>query len=126
MKQQGPLTQFAFRWAVSSLGLWIAAAMLGENNLSVGGRWTTVVGAGFFLALVNMALKPFLVFLSIPAIIVTLGLFLFIVNGLTIVIAAWLYGPLDVKNIWVATVAGLILALVNFLVTRVVEDIEHR
>lgn len=126
MKRQGFFTKFLFRWAVSSLGLWIASALLGSNNLSVGGRWTTVVGAGFFLALVNMALKPLMVLLSIPAIILTLGLFMLIVNGLTVVIAAWLYGPLYVRNIWVAVIAGLILGLVNFLVTRIVEDFDKK
>lgn len=126
MHQKSPFAQFLFRWAVSSLGLWIAAALLGTDNLSVGGRWTTVVGAGFFLALVNMALKPLLVILSIPAIILTLGLFMLIVNGLTIIIAAWLYDPFYVKNIWVAVLAGLILGFVNFLVTRVVGDIDRK
>ncbi|MBI4034298.1 phage holin family protein [Candidatus Saccharibacteria bacterium] len=122
MSNQSFWVKFLFRWTVSSLGLWIAAALLGSSNLSVGNRWTTVLGAGFFLALVNMALKPILVFLSIPAIILTLGLFLLIVNGLTIVIAAWLYEPLYVKSIWMAVLAALILSFVNFLVTKVVEE----
>ncbi len=126
MQNQGLLVKFIFRWAVSALGLWIASALLGSDNLSVGDSWTTVVGAGLFLAIVNTAIKPFLIFLSIPAIIVTLGLFMIVVNGLSIMLAAWLYGPLDVKNIWIAMLAGIILGLINFLVTRVVEDIDTK
>lgn len=119
---KGLLTKFAARWVVSSLGLWLAASILGPTRLSVGGRWTTVVGAGFFLALVNMALKPILVFLSIPAIILSLGLFMLILNGFLILIASAIYSPLYVKNLGVAIVAGIIVGLVNYLVTRALED----
>lgn len=117
------LARFGVRWAVSSLGLWVAASLLGPERLSVGGRWGAVIGAGFFLALVNMALKPILVILSFPAIIISLGLFMLVLNGFLILIASWLYEPLFVKNLGVAIVAGLIVGLVNYLVTRIIDDI---
>jgi len=116
------LTKFALRWVVSGLGLWIAASLLGPSRLSVGGRWTTVVGAGFFLALVNMLLKPLLILLSLPALLLTIGLFMLIVNGLLIMIAGWIYSPLYVKNLGVAIVAGLIIGAVNFLITRILKE----
>lgn len=121
---KGLLTHFAIRWLVSSLGLYVAAAILGSERLSVGNSWTTVAGAGFFLALVNMALKPILVVLSFPAIILSLGIFMVVLNGFLILIADWLYDPLYVKNLGVAIIAGLIVGLVNFLVSRVLEDIK--
>jgi putative membrane protein len=116
------LTKFALRWLVSGLGLWIAASLLGPSRLSVGGRWTTVVGAGFFLALVNMFLKPLLIFLSLPALLLTIGLFMLILNGLLILIAGWIYSPLYVENLGVAIIAGLIIGAVNFLVTRILKE----
>lgn len=115
--------RFAIRWVVSGLGLWLASVILGSDRLSVGNSWTTAVGAGFFLALINMALKPLLVVLSFPAIIFTLGLFMVLLNGFLILIASWLYGGLYVKNFGVAIVAGIIVGLVNFLVTKALEDI---
>jgi len=114
--------RFLVRWLVSALGLWIAEAILGNSRLSVGTSWGTVVAAGFFLALVNMFLKPLLVFLSIPAILLSLGLFMLLVNGLLILIASWLYHPLFVENFGVAIIAGVIVGLINFLVTRVLDD----
>lgn len=105
------------------MGLWIAAGLLGSGRLYAGSRWTTIAGAGLVLALVNMFLKPLLVVLSIPAIILSLGLFMLVVNGLMILIVSWLYNGLYVKNLGVAIVAGLIVGLVNYLVTRVLEDI---
>lgn len=117
------LTRFLARWVVSSLGLWVASGLLGPSRLSVGNTLGTVLGAGLFLALVNMAVKPILVILSFPAIILSLGLFMLVLNGFLIMLAHWIYSPLYVKNLGVAVVAGLIVGLVNFLVTKVLEDI---
>jgi putative membrane protein len=116
-------TRFLARWAVSSLGLWIASGLLGPGRLSVGNTVWTVLGAGLFLALVNMALKPILVILSFPAILLSLGLFMLVLNGFLILLVHWIYSTLYVKNLGVAIIAGIIVGLVNFLVTKVLEDI---
>jgi putative membrane protein len=129
-KTQSPTTpaqssfwmRFLVRWLVSSLGLWIAAAFLGSDRLSVGGRWGAWIAAGLFLALLNMLFKPLLIFLSIPALILTLGLFMLVVNGFLILLASWIYDPLYVKNLGVAIVAGIVVGLVNYLVTHILED----
>jgi putative membrane protein len=120
---EGLFKRFFVRWIASSLGLWIAESILGSSHLSVGTKWGTVVGAGFFLALVNMALKPLLVILSIPAIILSLGLFMLVVNGAVVWVASWLYNPFYVKNFGWAMVAGIVVGLVNFLVSKILEDI---
>ena len=116
-------TRFLARWAVSSLGLWIASGLLGPERLRVGNTIWTVLGAGFFLALVNMGLKPILVILSFPAIVLSLGLFMLLLNGFLIMIVHWIYDPLFVSSLGVAIVAGLIVGLVNFLVTKIFDDI---
>jgi len=115
--------KFAVRWVVSSLGLWVASGILGSERLSVGNTWGTVIGAGFFLALVNMALKPILIILSFPAVILSLGLFMLVINGFLILLVSKIYDPLFVSSFGVAIVAGLIIGLVNFLVTKVLEDV---
>jgi putative membrane protein len=126
MKTESIWKRFLVRWLVSGLGLWIAAAFLGAERLSVGGRWGAWIAAGFFLALVNMLLKPLFVFLSIPAILLTLGLFMLVVNGFMILVASWVYSPLFVKNLGVAIVAGMIVGLVNYLVTHILEDFSKK
>jgi putative membrane protein len=115
-------TRFVARWLVSILGLWIASAILGDGRLSISNSWKVAIIAGFFLALVNMLLKPLLVILSFPAIILSLGLFMLVVNGLLILVVSWLYNSLYVKNLGVAIVAGIIVGLVNYLVSRVLEE----
>lgn len=116
--------RFGVRWIVSSLGLWIAATILGSSRLNFGDSLKTLLISGFFLAVVNMLIKPFLVILSFPAIILSLGLFMLIVNAFLIELAHWIYSPLYVKDFWVAIIAGIIIGLVNFLVTKVMEDVK--
>jgi len=117
------LTRFAVRWLVSGLGLWIASGILGASRLSVGNTLGTVIAAGFFLALVNMAIKPILIVLSFPAIILSLGLFMLILNGFLILLAHWIYNPLYVSGWGAAIIAGIIVGLVNFLVSKLLEDV---
>lgn len=116
------MKRFLVRWFVCVLGLWIAVSLLGEDNIKIDGSLWAVVGAGLVLALVNVVIKPILVILSLPVIIFTLGLFMIVVNGLLLLITAKLYGPLEVHNIWAAMVAGMVIGLVNYLVTRIMED----
>lgn len=123
MRDRGFLARFLARWLVCSLGLWIASGLLGPDRLSVGGSWRTAVGAGFFLALINMFIRPILIFLSIPALLLSLGLFMLVVNGLLVLLASHIYNGLYVKNLGVAIVTGVIVGLVNYLVSRILEDV---
>jgi putative membrane protein len=120
MKQ--PKYRFLTRWLVCSLGLWIAAALL-SNSISYGSRFEVIVVAGLILALINTIVKPFLIFLSLPALLISLGLFMIIINGLTVLIASKLYHPLHVTNFWAAVFAGMVIGLVNYLVTATLEGV---
>lgn len=117
------LSSFLLRWGASVLGLWVAGAILGPDKLYVGGQFSTLLIGGLLLALVNMLVKPFIVFLSLPAIMITLGLFMLVVNGLTILIVSWLYSPFEVAGLWAAILAGVIVGLVNYLISLGVKDL---
>lgn len=79
--------------------------------------------AGLLLAILNTILKPILVILSLPAIVLTLGLFMIIINGLTVFLVSKLYTQLHVTNFWVAMFAGMVIGLVNFLVGAILKEI---
>ncbi len=117
-------TRFLIRWAVSSLGLWVAASLL-ASHISFTGSAGAIIGAGFVLAVINTLLKPLLVLLSLPAIILSLGLFMIIINGLTVYLVSVLYAPLHITNFWAAVFAGIIIGLVNYLVTAILEERNH-
>ncbi len=116
-----PVYRFLTRWLVCSLGLWIAANFL-SSSISYDNKLRVIVIAGLVLAIINIVLKPLLVVFSLPAILVTLGLFMIIINGLTVFIASKLYHPLHVTNFWAAIFAGMVIGLVNYLVTAILED----
>lgn len=117
----GLLARFCIRWFISSLGIWIAAGLLGDQ-LNYDERLTVIVVAGFVLAVVNSLIKPIVVLLSLPAILFSLGLFMIVINGLMVVIAGWLYPALHVTNFVAAMLAGMIIGLVNYLVNSILED----
>src|SRR4051812_23011520 len=96
-----PLGRFIVRWLVCSLGLFIAAGLLG-SSIDYGNELHVIVIAGLVLAVINVVLKPIIVIFSLPAILFTLGLFMIIVNGLTVYIASKLYHPLHITNFWAA------------------------
>lgn len=113
--------RFILRWLVCSLGLWIAAGLL-SNSVSYDSRLGVIIMSGLLLAILNSILKPILVFLSLPAILVTVGLFMIVINGLTVYLASKLYTPLHITNFGAAIVTGIIIGLVNYLVTAILEE----
>ena len=121
---KNPLARFVIRWFVCSLGLWIAAGFLG-GSIQYGDRISAIVIAGLVLAIINTIIKPVLIIFSLPAIVLTLGLFMVVVNGLTVYLASKLYTTLDITNFWAAIFAGIVIGLVNYLVTAILEDL-HR
>lgn len=118
---QRPLYKFLIRWLVCSLGLWIAASLL-SSSISYGSRGEAIIIAGLVLAIINSLLKPVLVIFSLPALLVSLGLFMIIINGATVYIASKLYTPLHITNFWAAVFAGIIIGVVNYLVTTIIAD----
>ena len=116
-----PFVRFLTRWLVCSLGLWIAAGFLGAS-ITYDSKLRVIIIAGLVLAIINVIVKPILVIFSLPAILFTLGLFMVIVNGLTVFIASKLYTPLHITNFWAAVFAGMVIGLVNYLVTAILED----
>ena len=122
-QQKTPLVRFLLRWLVCSLGLWIAAGLL-SNSISYSNGVEVVVIAGLLLAIVNTILKPILVILSLPAIVLTLGLFMIVINGLTVFLVSKLYTPLHVTNFWAAIFAGMVIGLVNFLLGAILKEFD--
>jgi len=124
--EKGLLYRFLVRWVVCSLGLWIAAGLLSSNIQfeTDGSKLGAVIIAGLVLAIINSVIKPLVVLLSLPAILLTLGLFMVVINGFSVLLASWLYEPLHIENFWYAMLAGVIIGLVNYLVTAILETKE--
>jgi putative membrane protein len=114
------LYRFLIRWFVCSLGLWIAASFL--SSITYDSKLRVIIIAGLVLAIINVLVKPILVILSLPAILISLGLFMIVINGLTVYIASKLYTPLHIKDFWAAVFTGIVIGLVNYLVSTILAD----
>ncbi len=112
---------FIFRWLLNSFGLWIAVRLLGTgyNHAEVGSLHVFLF-AGFIFSIVNAVLKPIITILSLPAILLTLGLFTIVVNGLMVYIAVGL-SPGIAMTFEHSILTGLVLSLVNYIVSNVLE-----
>lgn len=116
------LTRFLLRWGIAALGIWVAAAILGGERIAYDSRIGVILVAGLLLALVNSIIKPVVVILSLPAILFSLGLFMIVVNGLMVSLVGFLYPSLQISSFTTAMLAGMVIGLVNYLVTTLLED----
>lgn len=115
------LIRLIIRVFVCSAGIWLAAEILGANRISYNDQAGVILISGLILAIINTFLKPFVVVLSLPAILFSLGLFTVIINGLMLLLASKLYDSLQISNFGAAVVAGMIIGLLNYIVTTLLE-----
>ena len=118
--KRGPIGRFILRWFISALGIWVAAGLLGGRVDYAGGG--AIMFASLFLAIANTIIKPIVVLLSLPAILFSLGLFMIVINGLMVALVAKVYSGFHITNFGTAMVAGMIIGLVNYLVTTILEE----
>jgi len=113
---------FLLRWVLNSLGIWVAARLLVGHGVAYDESQGFVLffWTGLILSLVNAILKPLIVILSLPAILLTLGLFTLIVNGLMVWIAGALVGGFTI-SFWAAVLAGMIISLINYVLTNLLD-----
>ena len=120
MRQQ--FTTFLVRWALNTLGLWVAVRLLGSgySDADITAGFWGFVFAGLIFSIVNSLLKPLLVIVSLPAILLTLGLFTVIVNGILVYISLAIAPGLSM-SFGNSIITGIILSLVNYIVGAAVE-----
>lgn len=118
--KRGPILRFAISWAVCGLGIWIASALL-HQRINYSSKLSVIVIAGLILAVVNTIIKPLIVLLSLPAILFTLGLFIIVINGLMLTLVSAVYPSLQIDGFGTALLAGMVIGLVNYLVSTVLD-----
>ncbi len=114
--------RFLVRWFVCGLGLWIASEILADGRITNQGDISVIIGAGLVLALVNTLIKPIVVLFSLPFLLYSLGLFMIIINAAMVLLASHFYSKLDVDGFGTALIAGIIIGLLNWLVTTILEE----
>ena len=103
------------RWAALALSFWVATALI--PGIDVKGGFTTYLWVALLFGLLNATLGSFLKLLTLPAVILTLGLFLIVVNAAILMLVARWSDKLDVTNFWSAVLAALVISVVTRLVS---------
>ena len=120
MKRQ--FVTFVIRWVLNSFGLWIAVRIFGTgySDSQVDSGVLVFLVAGLIFSLVNAVIKPAVMIVSLPAILLTLGLFTIIVNGLMVYISLKM-APGMTMSFLNSILTGLLLSLINYIVSSALE-----
>jgi putative membrane protein len=118
------LIRLVVRWACNVVALFVAAWLL--DGISYGDQWWTLLVAAAVFTLVNAWLKPLVAVLSIPFIVVTLGIFYFLINVLMLYVTDWVVPDFEVRTFWWGALAAIIVSVVNGVLTRLVPDPRER
>jgi putative membrane protein len=103
---------FLFRAALSVIGLWIASAWVSGIRIDDA---RTLVLAGIVLGVVNAIVRPITVILTLPLTILTLGLFLLVVNAGMLGLTAWLLRGFHIADFRAALLASLIVSVTGWI-----------
>jgi putative membrane protein len=121
---------FLTRLVVAALGLWLASALV--PGIEVGGGWT-LIGAALLLGLVNAVVRPVLVVLTLPFTILTLGLFLLVINAGMLGLVAAMFERFTIAGFWSALLGAVIVSVTSWLASwfigsrgRVEVMVQHR
>lgn len=115
---------FLVRWLVNAAALWVATRVV--SGVTYSGGWLPLLGVALVFGFVNAFIRPIAKVLTFPLIILTLGIFSFVVNGLMLWLTSALSAALDlgfhVDGFWAAVLGGLVVSLVSTLLSVLVTE----
>ena len=103
---------FLLRLANSAFGLWVAAKIV--PGMSFDGTGTLLLAA-FLLGLVNAIVRPLAILLTLPLTILTLGLFLLVINAAMLSMVAWMLDGVTVAGFWSAFFGSIVISITGWL-----------
>lgn len=126
------MINFLIRVGINAVALWVAALVvsgvnLAEDQVSTGRKVLTIVLVALVFGLVNAVIKPIAKFFSFPFIILTLGLFTFVVNAFMLQITEWISDAVGLSFtidafFWDAVLAAIVITLVSWVLSVVLPE----
>ena len=111
------MTGFFFRLISTALGLWAAATII--PGMEIDGVGNLIVAA-LLLGLVNAIIRPIILILTLPLTVLTLGLFILVVNGISLALVAWLMPGFAVTGLGPAILGSIVVGLTGWLASAFV------
>ncbi len=110
---------FLLRVVVNALAIMLAASIV--PGIAVDGL-VSALAAAVLLGLINAFVRPVLLILTLPITLLTLGLFLFVLNGFCFWLVAWLVKGFHVAGFGSALLGALVVSVVSWIVTALISD----
>lgn len=104
--------KFLQNWLVNTFGVLVAVFLLPGVDCESFGQ---LILASLLLGVLNASVRPFLLFIALPLLVLTLGLFLIIINALLLYFVAWVVPAFDIESFGWAVLAAFIIGLVSLL-----------
>jgi putative membrane protein len=108
---------FFFRLVITGLGLWVAETIV--PGVQIDG-WGNLVVAALLLGFVNAVIRPIILILTLPLTVFTLGLFILVVNGISVALVAWLMPGFTLSGLWAAILASIVVGLTGWFASAFV------
>jgi putative membrane protein len=108
---------FLLRAAITALGLWVASEILSGLVFD---STSKLIVAAILLGVVNAFVRPLAFILTLPITVVTLGLFLLVLNAGMVALVAWIVPGFTISGFWTAVGAALIVSLVSWAASSVI------
>ena len=103
---------FLIRMAITALGLWLASRLV--SGVSIDGPLTFVFAA-LLLGVVNAVVRPIAFVLTLPITLLSLGLFLFVINAGMVALVAWLLEGFRIAGFWSALLTSIVVGLTGWI-----------
>jgi putative membrane protein len=114
---------FIIRFLLNGLAILLTAYLLPGVDVE---DYGTALIVALVLSIANVIVKPVLIVLTIPITILTLGLFLLVINALIILLADWFVDGFNVDGFWWAFLASIIMAVFNSMIEDLTKDKDQR
>ncbi|HUX73390.1 MAG TPA: phage holin family protein [Steroidobacteraceae bacterium] len=103
---------FLVRAAIVAVGLWLSTEWVHGIRID---SPSTLILAGILLGIVNAIVRPIAILLTLPMTIVTLGLFLLVINAAMVALVAWILPGMHVAGFWAAFWAAALVSAVSII-----------
>lgn len=117
------MIRFIIQAVVTMIGLWLSAQVVPGVAFTNTG---SLIAAALILGLVNAVVRPFMVIITFPITVVTLGLFLLVVNAAMIGLTAMFLGGFAVNGLWAGIGAAIVTGVVSWIAGAFIGDEEKR
>lgn len=110
---------FILRLLINAVALWVAIQIV--DGIDHRGSWWSLLSVALVFGVLNAAVRPLLKLLTIPLLIVTLGLFIFVINAAMLLLTGWVSGLLNlgffIDGFWPAFRGGLVVSIVSLVLS---------